>query len=112
MRLNTILSVLMPGGALSCAGAQVCVTENVGGVLSSSGNPFGIIHDAVEFDDGSGPALYVAGEFAEAGGVTVNNIAKWDGVSYSALGSGLTSTSGSATLAAVYDLYVYDDGSG
>jgi hypothetical protein len=112
MRPNMILTVFVLGWPLSSAVAQVCVTENIGGTLGSNGNVDGIIYDAVEFDDGSGPALYVAGKFADAGGLTVNNIARWDGTSYSALGSGLTSTSGSATLAAVYDLYVYDDGSG
>jgi hypothetical protein len=56
------------------------------------------------FDDGSGPALYAAGSFATAGGVTVNNVAKWDGASWSALGSGMTSY--------VAALAVFDDGSG
>jgi trimeric autotransporter adhesin len=37
------------------------------------------------FDDGSGPALYVGGLFTDAGGVTVNGIAKWDGSQWSAL---------------------------
>ena len=41
------------------------------------------------FDDGSGPALYVGGRFLTASGVTVNNIAKWDGASWGPLGMGL-----------------------
>jgi hypothetical protein len=56
------------------------------------------------FDDGSGPALYAAGGFTNAGGVAVNHIARWDGASWSALGSGLGSW--------VYDLAVFDDGGG
>ena len=36
-------------------------------------------------DDGTGPALFAGGEFAAAGGVTVNRIAKWDGVTWHAL---------------------------
>ncbi|GAB4281217.1 MAG: hypothetical protein Kow0068_05690 [Marinilabiliales bacterium] len=32
--------------------------------------------------------LYVAGDFSMAGSITVNNIAKWDGSSWSALGTG------------------------
>jgi len=56
------------------------------------------------FDDGSGPALYAAGRFTTAGGVSVNNIAKWDGSSWSALGSGVNS--------GVAALTVYNDGSG
>ncbi|MHC1724858.1 MAG: hypothetical protein AB9866_02345 [Syntrophobacteraceae bacterium] len=39
--------------------------------------------------DGNG-SLYAGGEFTIAGGVTVNNIAKWDGTTWSALGSGLS----------------------
>ncbi|HPO14268.1 MAG TPA: BACON domain-containing carbohydrate-binding protein, partial [Candidatus Hydrogenedentes bacterium] len=33
--------------------------------------------------------LYAAGNFATAGGVTVNHIARWDGTSWSALGTGM-----------------------
>lgn len=36
-----------------------------------------------------GTDLYVAGGFAKAGGVTVNNIAKWNGTEWSALGTGM-----------------------
>lgn len=42
------------------------------------------------FDDGTGPALYAGGGFARAGGVSANYIAKWDGQSWSALGSGMS----------------------
>jgi len=59
------------------------------------------------FDDGGGPALHVGGTFTTAGGVVANNIAKWDGSSWSALGSGVE---GSALFVAA--LAVYDDGGG
>jgi len=42
------------------------------------------------FDDGSGPALYAGGAFTTAGGVVVNGIAKWNGSSWSQLGSGMS----------------------
>jgi hypothetical protein len=63
------------------------------------------------FDDGvgAGPALYAGGSFATASGVTANRIAKWDGTSWSSLGSG--SSNGVGTTA-VYALTVFDDGSG
>ena len=61
------------------------------------------------FDDGTGSALYVAGTFTTAGGVTVNRVAKWNGTTWSALGSGLTITSGTA---AVNALVVFNDGTG
>jgi len=41
------------------------------------------------FDDGSGPALYVGGSFLTAGGVQANNIARWNGSTWSPLGSGI-----------------------
>jgi len=56
------------------------------------------------FDDGSGPALYVGGDFHHAGGVPAGNIAKWDGTTWTALGSGLDSYARA--------LVVFDDGSG
>jgi trimeric autotransporter adhesin len=37
----------------------------------------------------SGNDLYAAGTFTTAGGNAANNIAKWDGSSWSALGSGM-----------------------
>ncbi len=56
------------------------------------------------FDDGSGPALYVGGSFEIAGGTPASRIAKWDGTSWSALGSGVSSS--------VQALAVFDDGNG
>jgi hypothetical protein len=56
------------------------------------------------FDDGTGPALYVGGQFAGAGGVPATRIARWDGVSWSALGSG--------TDAWVHEMIGFDDGTG
>jgi HYR domain-containing protein len=64
----------------------------------------GFITTFVTFDDGSGPALYVGGSFTTAGGVFANNVAKWDGVRWWALGTGVNST--------VFALAVFDDGSG
>jgi hypothetical protein len=56
------------------------------------------------FDAGNGPALYAGGTFTTAGGVAANRIAKWNGSSWSALGSGITGN--------VYALTVFDAGSG
>jgi hypothetical protein len=60
------------------------------------------------YDDGSGPALYVGGHFTAAGGVPVNHVARWDGVSWSAL----TGAAGTGTDDSVSALAVYDDGGG
>lgn len=59
------------------------------------------------FDDGSGPALYVGGDFTTAGGFEVNHVAKWDGEQWSALGSGV-----SGEFHSVRALCVFDDGHG
>ena len=58
------------------------------------------------FDDGSGEALYVAGQsFNTAGGVPVARVARWDGAAWSAVGDGFAD-------GIVWDLEVFDDGSG
>lgn len=51
------------------------------------GQPIGVA-EMVVWDDGTGPALFVAGRFREVAGVQANHIARWDGQSWSALGSG------------------------
>jgi hypothetical protein len=61
------------------------------------------------FDEGDGPALYAGGYFTTAGGVPANLIAKWDGSTWSPLGSGIT---GQSSLTRVSALEVFDDGSG
>ncbi|NOT30808.1 MAG: HYR domain-containing protein [Planctomycetes bacterium] len=58
------------------------------------------------FDDGlgGGQALYAAGSFTGLGSESANRIAKWDGSSWSALGSGMNND--------VVALAVFDDGGG
>jgi hypothetical protein len=56
------------------------------------------------FDDGSGPALYAAGDFSTAGGLPAQSIARWDGTTWSAMGAGFDTP--------VSALAVYDDGTG
>ncbi|HEX6886163.1 MAG TPA: HYR domain-containing protein [Planctomycetota bacterium] len=58
------------------------------------------------FDDGSGPALYVGGDFSLAGAVDVKGIARWDGA-WSYVGSGANDP-----FEQVRDLVVHDDGTG
>ena len=56
------------------------------------------------FDDGSGEALYVGGNFETAGGGSALNVAKWDGSAWAAVGDGFD--------ASVLDLEVADLGGG
>jgi hypothetical protein len=58
------------------------------------------------FDDGTGPGLFVAGDFTTAGGQPASRIARWRGGQWSALDSGITG--GSVMTLAVFD----DDGPG
>ncbi|MCP4694783.1 MAG: hypothetical protein GY859_42540, partial [Desulfobacterales bacterium] len=64
----------------------------------------GPVFALVEFDDGSGPALYAGGDFLTAGGAPVFGVAKWDGAAWSALGGGMNDH--------VHALVVFDDGTG
>ncbi len=61
-------------------------------------------------DDGSGTALYAGGSFNVVGGPVTNNVARWNGTSWSALGSGLPIPTG--TLTTVRDLVSFDEGNG
>lgn len=53
--------------------------------------------------------VYACGRFTTAGGVTVNNICYWDGSSWNAMGSGVT-TGTVATTAEVLAMELYDNG--
>src|SRR5262249_54219428 len=64
----------------------------------------GWVGDLRVFDDGRGPALYVAGGFRHAGGVPAAFIARWDGRAWSPLGSGMNRP--------VEVLCTFDDGRG
>lgn len=60
------------------------------------------------FDDGRGSALYAGGRFQRAGQVMyANNMARWDGANWEALGDGVTGRSYFA-----YCMAVFDDGQG
>jgi len=69
-----------------------------------SGGEFPVASALAEFDDGTGPALYVGGRFDRAGRVEARNVARWNGSRWSPVGDGLEP--------AVTDLAVFDDGSG
>ncbi len=105
------------GPALYVGGTfQFIAGQNVGYVARWSGTAWSTLGSGINagvngevkalavFDDGSGPALYVAGAFDLAGGQPASNIARWNGTSWSALGSGISNV--------VNALEVYDAGSG
>lgn len=68
------------------------------------------IWDLKEYDDGTGPALYAAGQFGEFQGRRAWGIAKWDGRQWSEVGGGLMRDGDRTGLA--FALHVWDDGRG
>lgn len=59
------------------------------------------------FDDGTGTALYVGGQFETAGNIPAQNIAKWDGEEWHSLGGGISGgNDGPKSMA------VFNDGTG
>ncbi len=101
---------LYVGGLLSQAGGNPVnrIARWDGSTWSDVGEGVlgGPIYSMTVFDDGTGPALYVAGTFNQAGGIPANNIARWDGSSWSALGEGL----GGQVWA--HSMTTFDDGTG
>src|SRR6185436_15358386 len=83
--------------------AQTCAQQWTEGLFPSNAVD-GHIQAFAEFDDGTGPALFAGGTFANAGGVPAACIAKWNGATWSALGSGVAGN--------VNALVVFDDGNG
>ena len=100
--------MLFMGGAFSSVGATPTpliarwdgtTWSSVGGGLTGAAVRAMAVHD-----DGSGESLFVAGSFTNAGGVTVSNVARWNGAQWHALGAGLNGI--------VNALVSHDDGSG
>jgi hypothetical protein len=60
------------------------------------------------YDDGSGPALFVGGNFNNAGGVPASRVARWDGSTWTAL----PVSGGPYINGYVLSLATHDDGSG
>lgn len=106
---QSALACFAASAGLACAGPNCPVSWQTNPI----GNP-GLSAAAraiAVYDDGHGPALYAGGPFTSAGGVTVNSVGKWNGASWSALGSGLVGPV-AGLAAAVNGLGVYDDGHG
>ncbi len=104
---------LVAGGNFTMAGAVLAsrVARWDGAEWSALGAGVGgPVRALCAHDDGSGggPALFVGGGFATAGGAAAANIARWDGASWSALSTGLTGGAQPACLA----LASFDDGAG
>ena len=102
-------AALYAGGSFTTAGGGAAnrIARWDGSSLSALGSGIGGTNDYVfaltVYDDGSGTSLYACGSITTAGGVAAAGIARWDGSSWSALGSG---------VGGAYEMAVYDDGNG
>jgi hypothetical protein len=67
----------------------------------------GTVEALAVFDDGSGPALYVGGEFDQAGGQPADRLARWNGQAWTEVGGGV---SGTDAFVAVDALASFDPG--
>jgi hypothetical protein len=107
-----------PDGALYATGAFTTAGGvTVNGIAKWNGTTWSALGSGVDVGGGSvgsalaiGPdgALYLGGGFAAIGGVTASNIAKWNGTTWSALGSGLNGVC--STLAMTADGLLYASG--
>jgi hypothetical protein len=78
--------------------------ESVDSGFGSAGYFGAVIRALVVYDDGHGPALYAGGDFIGAGSSNAHHLAKFDGLHWSEVGTGV--------VGQVYSLCVYDDGHG
>jgi hypothetical protein len=72
--------------------------------LGSGLSASGYVSEFEVFDDGSGPALFVGGEYTFAGGMPASGLAKWDGAVWTPIGVGV--------IPGALALKAWDDGSG
>jgi hypothetical protein len=104
--ISRLLASALAGLALSTAPFAQCAEWDTGFGSGIAGANDAVMATAV-FDDGSGPALYAAGNFTSAGGAIADRIARWNGTSWSPLGP-----SGSGANLSIRALAAFDDGSG
>ncbi len=105
---------LFAGGFFSTAGGSAA--DNLASWNGTAWAPVGVGTDntvirMATFDSGTGPGLYVGGAFFTVGGaspVNVNQIARWDGETWTGLDGGVTHP----MITTVSALAAHDDGSG
>lgn len=103
VKIAVLAAALCAVAAPPRAVAQAPTTGFTPGVGTIAGVD-GRVYAAVVFNDGSGAALYVGGDFALAGGVAAARVARFNGVAWSNVGAGFD--------APVRALAVHDDGTG
>ena len=76
-------------GNVACFDGQSWTPLGSGFLAPNPAINSGTINALAVYDDGTGPALYAGGGFVSADGHPVSNIAKWDGTTWVAVGSGV-----------------------
>ncbi len=74
------------------SGADAIVRLVDGRAVPTGAFADGQVNTMIEFDDGTGAALYVGGAFREIGGVAADGVARWDGSAWAPVGTGLRSS--------------------
>ncbi len=99
---------LYAGGSFVTAGRQPVSNlvrwTGLGWETFGGAGPDGQVFAFQSFDDGSGPALFVAGTFMHVGGTPATRIARWNGSTWASVGGGIDGS--------VYAMAVFDDGTG
>lgn len=107
---------LYAGGEFATAGgvaaSGIAKWDGQGWSSLGAGVAPGYVTALAAYDDGSGSALFVGGGFGSAGGLAAPRIAKWDGQSWSPLGTGIGAGVAFGPGASVHSLAVFDDGTG
>ena len=103
------LGILVFALVTTAAVAQIPCTESWDPNLSPVSGPNGTVVAADTFDVGSGPEFFIAGSFTRVAGLPAACCAKFDGTSWSGVG---TAQSPGAVLKNATAMTVYDSGSG
>jgi len=95
---GTVRAIEKIGNTLYVGGTNLVLKDSIVGhhLLKWDGNTWSMVGADVDYDVFAlatyGNNLYIGGTFATAGGITVNNIAYWDGTSFHSMGSGTNNT--------------------
>jgi hypothetical protein len=111
--LAVLEGVLHVGGAFQLAGGPRNLASWSGEgfqALPGMQLPFGAVDSLFASDALGGPWLYVGGDFGAIGGVSANDVARWDGSAWSALPGQLAGTG--STALSVNALAPFEDGEG
>jgi hypothetical protein len=104
---------LYAGGSFTTAGGNSAnrIAKWNGSSWSPLGSGIGTngeVFALAAFDDGTGNALYAGGDFSNAGGNPAHTIAKWNGSTWSSIGTGASG----GFQPYVFALTAFDDGTG